>query len=250
MLAVGYPGGVSLAFDADRCRLAYGWAANFLDASPVWNNRGGNPAKLLGPKFWTAPPGHPWGLTANPDVPPDFLGRADSPAFGAALPEYPPRTYDGPRAVHFDGYRLDGAGRPTFRYRLTGNANGAVLTVSETPEPVSSGVAAGIRRQFAVEAPAGYRAWFLAGTATKEPRRVGDRRVVLPGENDAAVVVDVADAPAGTEWRFEPAAGGGWLALLRLPEAKTPLKTTFAVTVWGLPKDDAELLNGLEPKRP
>ena len=264
-LAVGYPGGVSLAFDADRCRLAYGWAGNFLDASPVWNNRGGNPAKLLGPKFWTAPPGHPWGLTANPDVPPDFAGRADSPAFGAALPEYPPRTYDGPRAVHFDGYRLDGAGRPTFRYHLTENANGAELSVAETPEPVSSGVASGIRRTFAVEAPAGYRAWFLAGAATKPPRLVGTDgkaralaegavplggRLVLPGEGDTATVLEVPDAPAGTEWRVAPRPGGGWLAVLRLPEAKTPLKAAFAITAWGLPKDDDELLKGLEPKRP
>ncbi|MBX9580639.1 MAG: hypothetical protein K2X87_10055 [Gemmataceae bacterium] len=262
-LAVGYPGGVSLAFDADRCRLAYGWAGNFLDASPVWNNRGGNPAKLLGPKFWAAPPGHPWALTANPDVPPDFAGRADSPAFGAPLPDDPPRTYAGPRAVHFDGYRLDSLGRPTFRYRLVENANGAELTVRETPVPVSSGVAAGVRRVFAVKAPAGYRTWFLAGVATKEPRLIGVNgrsrprpgtavsagvRVVLPTDHDTATVLEVADAPAGTEWRFEPRPGGGWLALLRLPEAKTPLTASFAVTIWGLPKDDDELLKGLVGK--
>lgn len=40
-IAVGYPGGVSVAFSADECRLTYAWAGNFLDASPVWNNRGG-----------------------------------------------------------------------------------------------------------------------------------------------------------------------------------------------------------------
>ena len=40
-IAVGYPGGCNLAFSADQCRLAYAWAGNFLDASPVWANRGG-----------------------------------------------------------------------------------------------------------------------------------------------------------------------------------------------------------------
>ena len=60
-IAVGYPGYVSVAFSADECRTAYAWAGNFLDASPVWNNRGGAPAKLLGQKFWSAPAGHPWG---------------------------------------------------------------------------------------------------------------------------------------------------------------------------------------------
>ena len=33
-IAVGYPGGVNVAFSADQCRLAYSWAGNFLDASP------------------------------------------------------------------------------------------------------------------------------------------------------------------------------------------------------------------------
>ena len=47
-IAVGYPGYVSLAFSADQCRTAYAWGGNFLDSSPVWNNRGGAPAKLLG----------------------------------------------------------------------------------------------------------------------------------------------------------------------------------------------------------
>ena len=262
-LAVGYPGGVSLAFDADRCRLAYGWSGNFLDASPVWNDRGGGLAKLLGPRFWAAPPGHPWGLTANPDLPPDFLGRADSPAFGATLADDPPRVYDGPRAVHFDGYSADGAGRPTFHYRLTGNANGAELKVAETPAPVVSGVAAGVRRWSAVEVPAGYTAWFLAGSAMKEPRVIGADgkphpkgdsapaagvRVILPADNDAATVLELADAPTGTEWRFVPRPGGGWLALIRLPVGNEPLKASFAVTVWGLPKDDDDLLKGLGPK--
>src|SRR5437773_11653481 len=34
-VTVGYPGGVATVFDAKRCRLAYGWSGNFLDASPV-----------------------------------------------------------------------------------------------------------------------------------------------------------------------------------------------------------------------
>ena len=92
-IAVGYPGGVNVAFSADQCRLAYAWGGNFIDASPVWADRGGRPAKLLGPKFWTAPSGHPWGLTLNPGNPPDFLGRANNPAFGLSLPLEPARIY-------------------------------------------------------------------------------------------------------------------------------------------------------------
>jgi len=268
-IAVGYPGGVSVAFSADQCRLTYAWAGNFLDASPVWNNRGGSPAKLLGPKFWQTAYGHPWGLTVNKWNPPDFAGRANNPLYGAPLPLEPARTYDGPRAVEFDGYSLDKYGSPSFRYRLKANENGAELKVNETPQPLQSGIAAGLARKFEIEAPAEYQAWFLAGTSPKDLRAVkadgtGGRivpdrdaaeatapadgyRVVLP-DGDRATVLEAFNAPAGTQWRFVPRPGGGWLAILRFPESKTPLKTTFTLAVWGLPKDDDELLKNLGGK--
>ena len=266
-IAVGFPDGVSIAFSADQCRLAYGWAGNFLDASPVWNNRGGNPAKLLGPKFWIAPPGHPWGLTVNPNLSPDFMGRANNPAFGTPLPLEPARVYDGPPAVHFEGYALDSTGQPTFRYALTEGRDG-VLKVAETPIPVKSGIGAGVRRKFEITAPGGYRTWLLAGASSGEPRVIdatgkvfslnlkaaevsapaAGSRVVLPAEGDKATVLELLDAPAGTTWRMVPRTGGGWLAVVRLPEAKTSLQATFALTVWGLPKDDDALLKDLVAK--
>jgi mono/diheme cytochrome c family protein len=262
-IAVGYPGNVSVAFSADQCRLAYAWAGNFLDASPVWNNRGGSPAKLLGPRFWVAPPGHPWGLTASLHIPPDFLGRANHPAFGTPLPLEPARVYDGPPAVGFDGYTLDRDGRPTFRYHLAGNRN-AILKVAETPSPLNATVAAGVQRQFAVEVPGGYQAWFLAGVTAREPRVIGAggpvaisargtvpvarTRLVLPADGDRATVLEVTDAPDGTAWRFEAAPAGGWLAIVRLPGSEGPLKAKLTLTVWGLPKDDDALLKGLAAK--
>jgi cbb3-type cytochrome oxidase cytochrome c subunit len=268
-IAVGYPGGVSVAFSADQCRLSYAWAGNFLDASPVWNNRGGAPAKLLGPKFWTAPPGHPWGLTANPQLAPDFLARAAHPAFGTPFSLEPARIYTGPRAVQFDGFALDADGRPTFRYALT-EGKGAVLKVAETPLPLKTGIAAGLARRFAVEAPAGFQTWLFAGSSTKEPRvlsadeqavaidltaaeatvAVAGNRVVLPGDGDKATVLQLLDAPAGTEWRLLPRTGGGWLAVVRLPGVKgpKPLEAAFTLAAWGLPKDDDGLLKGLAAK--
>jgi hypothetical protein len=264
-IAVGYPGGVSVAFSADECRLSYAWAGNFLDASPVWTNRGGNPAKLLGPKFWVAPPVHPWGRTANSRIPPDFMRRAGHPAFGTPLPFEPVQVYQGPMAVRFDGYSLDKKGAPTFRYRLIEGPN-AELKVAETPEPVSTAIAAGLRRRFAIEAPGGYQAWLLAGTTTEMPRRIsssgkratlGDgaesdhgvrgTRIVLPGDGDRATVLEVTGAPDGTEWRLVKS-GNTWLAIVRLPESRTPLEASFDLIMWGLPKDDDALLKGLAAK--
>ena len=78
-IAVGYPGGMNAVFDSSTCRLSYAWSGNFLDLSPVWNDRGGNPARVLGNKFWTAPVGHPWALVEGSGVP-DFAKQAmDSP---------------------------------------------------------------------------------------------------------------------------------------------------------------------------
>lgn len=266
-IAVGYPGGVNVAFSADQCRLAYSWAGNFIDASPVWNNRGGAPAKLLGPKFWSAPAGHPWGLTSGAAQPPDFAARATNPAFGLPLPLEPARVYDGPMAVKFDGYALDKDGRPTFRYRLV-DAEGT-LSVAETPVPIKASVATGFVRKFAVETPANVTPWLLAGQSVKEPRVVsatGEKlgtldlkaaeptvpaagaRVVLPQDGDKAVVLEALDAPAGAVWRFVPKQGGGYTAVLRLPAAKEPWKGAFDLALWALPKDDDALLKDLSTK--
>src|SRR5207249_1618853 len=109
-IAVGYPGGVALAFDATQCRLAYGWSGNFLDATPVWANRGGAPAKVLGTKFWVSPPGFPWGLVSKP--PPDFAAIAKDPAFGAAMPEG--KLFQVEMQLFLAEYQLHSAARLTF----------------------------------------------------------------------------------------------------------------------------------------
>jgi mono/diheme cytochrome c family protein len=261
-IAVGYAGGTNVVFDAATCRLGYAWTGNFLDASPVWNNRGGNPAKLLGPKFWTGPPGFPWAATES-RTPPDFAQRATDPAFGYQLPndEFAP----GPRLVRFAGYALDPAGVPTFRYALTTAGGKTELAVRERIEPLPVTVAAGFRRTLAVEIPAGRTTWFLAGVAAREPRGIGPdgakltldpkgtdeapaagSRLVVPTDGGKATVIEVAAVPTGTAWRLAPKSGGGWQVLLRLPEGAA--KAELVLHVWGLPRDDDELVNGLRAK--
>ena len=105
------------------------WAGAFLDVSPVWDGRGGNPAVVLGTRFWAAPEGFPWGTG---DEPPDFAARARDPAFGARVPEN--QLFEGPKHLHFDGYSTDGSGRPAFRYRVAAGP-GQELIVREAPEP-------------------------------------------------------------------------------------------------------------------
>ena len=244
-VAVGYPGGMNVAFDATQARLAYAWVGNFIDASPVWTNRGGAAAKPLGPKVWAGPNGHPWAVTDS-QSPPDISKQVNDPAFGATLPEG--KAFHGEPKLHVEGYSLDAAGNPTFAYRHL-DGKGTVLRVEETPSGVKSAVAAGLVRKFDVTVAAGRFAWLDAEETGKEPRVVGSKlesempattRIVLPQAGGKATVLD-AVAPKGTVWVTVKRANGGTSVLLRLPEGKNAV----TITHWALPKDDDELIRGL-----
>jgi mono/diheme cytochrome c family protein len=66
-IAVGYPNGLSFAYDAGNARLVDAWKGPFLDASGPWAERGGNNADGQGPKVWQAPPGPPLVFGALPE---------------------------------------------------------------------------------------------------------------------------------------------------------------------------------------
>jgi cytochrome c2 len=255
-VAVGYPGNVSVAFDAATCRLAYAWAGGFLDAAPVWDGRGGNPAKVLGPQFWKAPAGCPVGVSAS-EEPPDFAARAKDPAYGAALPEG--KVYDGPRQLAFEGYSTDKNGMPAFRYRLQA-ADPHPVEVTERPEPLRSGVGVGVARDLTVKATPEQRAWVLAGESGREPRLLDakgapvaldlkseqadvpatGRWVVLPQDGDKVIVLAASGTPEGTRWQLRKL-GGKWQALLRLPAGSTSAK----VLTWAPYRDEPALLKEL-----
>jgi hypothetical protein len=125
-------------------------------------------------------------------------------------------------------------------------------------------VAAGLRRTFALTLPADKTAWLLVGVAAKAPRVYADgkvakvseegsrpaagSRLVIPGDGDRATVVELLAAPAGSAWQFVPRAGGGWVVMLRLPEPDAAGKADVSLALWGLPRDDEELIKGLKTK--
>ncbi len=255
-IAVGFKG-ISYVFDASACRLAYAWEGNFLDASPVWNNRGGAPAKLLGPKFLTPPSGQPWAVSGS-RTPPDFGKRAKDFAFGAPVPNE--QIYQGERWVRFQGYSLDNAGVPTFRYRVGDPDDKSELKISETAIPAKSGVATGLTRSFQVEQAATRSAWLFAGETKGNPRALGadgkpveialtsdapeipasGTRLILPEGNRAMVLV-LSEAPAGAVWRLVKSEGG-WQAILRLPEPKESRSVAVKLTAWSAPRDDDAII--------
>jgi hypothetical protein len=234
-VVVGYPGGVSTVFDAVNCRLSYAWSGNFLDVSPVWDNRGGSPAKVLGDTFWKAPAGCPWGLTTS-ETPPDFGGRAKDPAYGAPVPEG--QLYTGPHQLGFQGYSTDHAGVPTFRYQVHA-ADAQPLDVTERAEVLHTPVGVGLARRFTLHGPARQTAWLFAAEASRPPRlfdaggtslpfdlgqgtwtevAAAGRFVVLPQDGDRVLVLGVTSAPDGSRWHLQRS-DGRWQTLLRLPPA-------------------------------
>jgi hypothetical protein len=258
-VAVGYPGGVATAFDAATCRLAYAWSGNFLDASGVWGDRGGNPARALGSRFWTAPPGCPWGINGS-NEPPDFAAQARDPAFGASLPEG--QFYVGPRHLEFQGYDLDHSGMPAFRYRIHAEPE-SVLEVSERPEPLRGAAGVGVARHFSLKAAARRSAWLLAGEG-REPRvldgngaaidvnwRTGsvempakDHTIVLPQGHGRAVVLVTTVSPAGSQWYLRQQ-GSAWQAILRVPVADRASSARVDLAAWAPYRDEPGLLREL-----
>jgi mono/diheme cytochrome c family protein len=259
-VAVGYPGGVATVFDARRCRLAYGWSGNFLDASPVWNDRGGAPAKVLGARFWTSPPGCPWAVNDS-NEPPDFAQQARDPAYGANPEEG--KLFKGRRALSFEGYHLDRAGQPTFRYCIDDDSRHA-LQVAEKPVPLRSPAGVGLARQFTLNLAAQKKSWLLAGETGHEPRLLDSkanpisvdwkngkvdvaavgRILVLPQHDGKVIVLVPTRVPQQTRWLVRKQ-NGTWKTILELPLVKDSTRTDLRLHVWAPYRDEPGLLKEL-----
>ena len=140
-IAVGFPDGRHVAFDAAKVRWALGWKGRFLDAESTWDDRFTPLASPLGERLFLWPHG-------KFDVR-DSTGNADA---------------------QFRGYRLDPSGTPTFVYQLES------IQIEDRMSPTDHGWAQQlkitsekertIRFEIAVaEAiqPAGSNQWTIAG---------------------------------------------------------------------------------------
>ncbi len=110
-IAVGYPNGVNICFDADQMSQALMWRGAFIDAKQHWSDRGGGQTQPLGFDVVR--------------VCGDGQGMAILTDANAA---WPPRAERAP-GVQFLGYRLDKKRFPTFRYKM------GDLNVEEHYEP-------------------------------------------------------------------------------------------------------------------
>jgi len=104
-IAVGYPGGINLAWSAERMDVALLWRGAFIDAARHWNDRGGGHQPPLG--YDVVRP----------------VGESGSPFAVLPAPEAEwPKVDKKERAAGFQwkGYTLDAARIPTFSYEWNG----------------------------------------------------------------------------------------------------------------------------------
>jgi mono/diheme cytochrome c family protein len=125
-ISVGLPGLTNYTFDARHCLLRAAWQGGFLDMTGDWADRGGNPVKILGQRFYSS------------TTPPILLGSPDADL---------PRT--------FKGYELKD-NIPTFVYTV-GDAQ-----IRERITALPEGQGTGLLRTFEIENPTGKPLYFLA----------------------------------------------------------------------------------------
>ncbi|MCG8650374.1 MAG: PA14 domain-containing protein, partial [Pirellulales bacterium] len=172
-IAVGYPEKANLCWDANHLSLTLIWQDRFIDASKHWVGRGpGNQVPLGGSV-----------MKLEETAPVAVLSDANQ-----AWPTQSPKQ----RGYKFLGYRLDSAGRPSFRYR------GESFQVEDKPIPVAGELVGTFRREIKItpdkdapekEAPASGKIYLRVAAGNVKPQADGSFLV-----NDTAKIRVVSPA--------------------------------------------------------
>lgn len=166
-IAVGYPGGVNIAFDAETLGMDQVWWGEFLDAGPVWRGQGSGRAHPRGKPRVTLPKGPAFVVLENADAP---------------WPEQSRREL----GHEWFGYDLDDNRRPAFRYAAHG------VTIVDVPREraVTEGQRPHLERRLLLSSAAATRLTFRAARHA-DIEAANDRFLVGP---DLAITVTGARA--------------------------------------------------------
>lgn len=141
-IAIGYPEGANLAWDADRMAMALIWHGRFIDSSMHWQGRGQGRQQPLGDNT----------LTFETTAP--IAALADR---NEAWPTAPPKE----SGYRFRGYKLDTAGRPAFRYATD------EFEVSDLAIPSAGSKFPTLNRQFQITSQSSQQLYLRAAVGTK-----------------------------------------------------------------------------------
>ena len=172
-VAVGYPGALNAAFDAEEMRLALVWRGRFLNAGSHWGSQGMGEIRPLGPDLVVFPHGSALAVLADAN---------------ASWPAESSREL----GMKFRGYQLDALKRPTLLYDFGNVGVEDFLTPSETngkaalrrtlkfTNPTPDGLH--LRLAVGKLAPAGDSAWRLDNALTL--RVIEGAKAFVHGDGD------------------------------------------------------------------
>lgn len=172
-ILVGFRQRTSVAFDANRVRMAVAWTGDFVSTQPVWDGRAGQYAKILGSNVVRFAEGPPFARLNSlndawpTDVPKARLGSRRTPT-----------------GWRFRGYRYDKDRVPTFLYSI------GSIDVEETPRTDFDKEAAVVTRQFKLSSMTKHDNLYL---------RIAVGKIA---QNDGAFVVDKRE-----HWRIRTSGG-------------------------------------------
>ncbi len=129
-IAVGFPSGTHIAFDAQRMLLAAAWHGRFIDAQGTWFIRSAPPAPPLAEK-----------VRAIQTAPLFLADGDDSPVVASNVDDY-----------RFGGYVLSDRGVPTFLYSFK------EIQIEDTVTPLGLE----LRRRLLVRSPTNTKLWLVA----------------------------------------------------------------------------------------
>lgn len=154
-IAVGFPGGTSLAFNAQNGSLAALWKGEFVNVN--WKSQGAGDFTPIG-KTVNLPPDVAFLQLKDEKQPWPLMPVLDKPKMANPDPLYPRQ-----HGYAFAGYSLDEALVPTFSYRC------GDIRIEDRTAPNSSAGANTLRRSFKFTSPKADSVYFRAMTGKIEP---------------------------------------------------------------------------------
>ncbi len=172
-VAVGFPGALNAAFDAEEMRLALLWRGRFLNAGAHWGSQGMGAIRPLGSDVVVFPHGTPLAVLADANV---------------TWPTNSPKEL----GLKFGGYQIDALKRPTLLYTFRN------MGVEDFLAPTEAAGKTGLRRtvKFTTPPPAGLHLRLAVGKLTPNGanawrlddaltlRVIGGMRAFVRGEGD------------------------------------------------------------------
>jgi hypothetical protein len=220
-IAVGFPGGLSYAFNAETGALSALWHGEFISVA-----RSGQGSGSFTPRARPATIAQDVSFCVLPD---DKAPWPLRPVMTKEAPVNPDPLYPWNHGYQFGGYQLDDASIPTFMYRIAGNISVEDRSAPVAPAPGAPSDRPALTRTLKFTSPQARTVWFRALTGRVEA--AGEQRykaewLVLTTPESPAVVRDF-DPEKKPKKSKESKDSKELLLKLDIPQGQSVVKLTY-----------------------